>query len=506
MSIAKYVLSELVANGIIISTEDVQSFTLNPPVPYDTYDCSVRVRSRNLIFCKEINGVVIASYTVIGNYINIMLDRKVFVDMIANYFTKKEYLSGFKAFYDQKWAVEHTSITPVYPINIATFRSSVIGDSIKRLIEVFGGVASSHFFVEDMARQIELLEEGIYLSGIDVDCLEPNEKIDHLFGRIFTTAYVQRKPSSRAVQTLKKMFPLSRTVKMNRTDPPIIENTLQRKELCQLFLKGVTKTLSKANILIDSFDYESECMSDFEATDFNNYEVVQAILSGSSKIPYYLRNCAYFINMGKKYDKFITVISDRQRSVITDTFDALTCPRKLQAVFFGDVLITDSNGQNTLDSIKEGVFHSVDSYIDSMSIKCRVSKAHLTKALKLKILSSKLYQGCYINCNEHKQYSREIELIKYGEELEQKNEKEISNSDLTNLSDEKVWRLVKKLCQFENVLSKTSQEFDFSFLSNYISDVYDCIKAADHESVKASKLHRIICSVFFVTFKILGID
>lgn len=498
MRISDHIIKELLDNHVICSAYDIQNCTFTPPAPYNVYDFSVRVKTQTSMQKQFGCFILIKQYEIIGNYINIILDRDCFFDALWHHISDNHFGFIDSCFTNKIIAVEHTSITPVYPINLATFRSSVIGNAIKNFLTFLGSHVETHFFVEDMAQQLELLETGIIKTDIDLENLEENEKIDHVVGRIFTSAYIAKKPLSRASDQIRSMFPYSRNISfsnnLNLVKP-------EKKTICDFFLKGIKETLDMTKIMIDFFDYESDYVFNINKLDFKEPEIIQMLIDKDKKIPYYLRNSAYFSKMSAKYDLFITVISKRQRTVIAETFNSLVSSQNLQAVFFDDVLITDYK-TSVLDSIREGVFHSVDQYIDTLSKWYSKPKEEICQVLKLKMLSTKLSNVCYIDFTENGQYSKGFKII----EFYYKYRKAQCNYDKVNLYSKHIWNLCKKLAQLENVISKTLCGFHFHVLTDYMFSLYETLAEIEYCYLENRIMHDIVMRVFSILFSILGLE
>jgi len=77
--------------------------------------------------------------------------------------------------------VEHTSINPAGPIHVGTARNSVLGDSINRLLKARGHRVSTHFYVDDVGRQIAVLAYGYKVLGRP----KPRGKPDHWIGIVY---------------------------------------------------------------------------------------------------------------------------------------------------------------------------------------------------------------------------------------------------------------------------------------------------------------------------------
>jgi len=168
----KEVVDEVVhllrAAGLISGVDSPQTVTYFPHRDADlaarfSVQCGVWSDSAAEV-CRD---TLIREVEVDGNYVNVKLDCRRFADKIL---TSVETL-GFQYGFDRRLAgkrvfIEHTSLNPVYPINVATFRSSAIGNAMTHLYERFGADVETHFWVEDKARQISMVVRGLRRLGI----------------------------------------------------------------------------------------------------------------------------------------------------------------------------------------------------------------------------------------------------------------------------------------------------------------------------------------------------
>lgn len=81
----------------------------------------------------------------------------------------------------QRIIVEHTSINPAGPIHVGTARNSVLGDTITHLLRAQGHKVSTHFYVDDVGRQIAVLAYGYNAIGRP----KPQIKPDHWIGLVY---------------------------------------------------------------------------------------------------------------------------------------------------------------------------------------------------------------------------------------------------------------------------------------------------------------------------------
>jgi len=194
----------------------------------------------------------------------------------------------------RKIVVEHTSVNPIHPIHIGQARNPVLGDALARILKARGHTVFRHYYIDDVGRQSAVIAYGYEKLGKP----KPEEKPDHFIGVIYTITScimeVQRlkreieqatEENSELQQQLddwmsvaddlKGRFPELFTHLLNKIsrdkDPESKVNDLIRgyesgeeeakqliREVCQLCMEGFRKTLSRAEIFYDSWDWESD--------------------------------------------------------------------------------------------------------------------------------------------------------------------------------------------------------------------------------------------------------
>jgi len=79
--------------------------------------------------------------------------------------------------------IEHTSGNPAGPIHIGTARNSVIGDTLARLLKARGHNVKTHFYIDDVGRQVAVAAYGYKTLGQP----QPAGKPDHWIGLVYAT-------------------------------------------------------------------------------------------------------------------------------------------------------------------------------------------------------------------------------------------------------------------------------------------------------------------------------
>lgn len=127
-------------------------------------------------------GLIEAMGVAGGGYINFHADHPEFSSLTIESARHYGESYGYIKTLDPKRAiVEHTSVNPAGPIHIGTARNSVIGDSLSRLLRAQGHDVATHFYVDDVGRQIAVVVYGYQR----LDQPQPMGKPDHWIGFVY---------------------------------------------------------------------------------------------------------------------------------------------------------------------------------------------------------------------------------------------------------------------------------------------------------------------------------
>ncbi len=117
-----------------------------------------------------------------GGYINFYVDyeklSKLAIESALILNTSYGYV---KTDVPKKIIVEHTSVNPAGPIHVGTARNSILGDSISRILRARGHKVNTHFYIDDVGKQIAILVYGYKM----IDQPQPKGKADHWIGLIY---------------------------------------------------------------------------------------------------------------------------------------------------------------------------------------------------------------------------------------------------------------------------------------------------------------------------------
>jgi len=194
--------------------------------------------------------------------------------------------------------VEHTSSNPMSPIHIGQARNPILGDSLARLLQARGHKVSRHFYVDDVGRQTAVVAYGYQVLG------HPHleGKPDQILGVIYslTSCLIEINRLKRALtctstldaESIQKLHTdldewASVAVELEKKHPKLFNQLLEEtdqsedlenlvndlnrayeagdekskkliRDVCQLSLAGIKETLTRAEVLFDSWDWESD--------------------------------------------------------------------------------------------------------------------------------------------------------------------------------------------------------------------------------------------------------
>ncbi|MFA5993092.1 MAG: arginine--tRNA ligase [Candidatus Pacearchaeota archaeon] len=171
-----------------------------------------------------------------GPYVNFFLNKISLVEEVL----KKALNDDFgKAKENQKILVEHTSINPNASPHVGRTRNSIIADSIVRILRFRGNKVETHYYVNDVSKQIAMLAL----------VFKPNHKFaDMLNNYISISKKVSENP-----ELEKEIFDLLE--KFEKKDKKTID--LFRK-IVKICIEGQKEIFKKFGITFDFFDYESK--------------------------------------------------------------------------------------------------------------------------------------------------------------------------------------------------------------------------------------------------------
>ncbi|MEM4245262.1 MAG: arginine--tRNA ligase [Candidatus Nanoarchaeia archaeon] len=294
-----------------------------------------------------------------GPYLNFFVNKAKFSEnIISNVLKLKSKYGSSNLGKGQKVLIEHTSINPNASPHVGRARNAIIGDSLVRIFKFQGYKVETHYFVNDVGKQVAMLVyaaknrkpsfEGLLNLYVDV-----NKKVKEdpsIEKEIFDLLYKLEKEDAK----VKKRF----------------------KDIVDISVKGQRKIFADLGIKYDFFDYESKYLWDKSTKDvLSNLEkfsecfvdadgrkvLNQEEFKNEMKAPYLvltrsdgtslyaLRDLAYTIEKMRRSKNNIIVLGEEQKLYFKQLCAALKllgkpCPR---VVHYSFVLLTDGTSMST---------------------------------------------------------------------------------------------------------------------------------------------------------------
>ncbi len=145
---------------------------------------------------------------------------------------------------DIKIIVEHTSANPDGPLHIGHLRNAIIGDALARVLVRSGYRVETHYYVNDMGRQVAVAVWGASRFGLSTE-----KKGDHAV----VDAYIA---ANRLLESEAKYQSEVETL-MQRYEKGDVEVMKQYEVVVQRCLAGIKASLQRLNIKHDHFIFES---------------------------------------------------------------------------------------------------------------------------------------------------------------------------------------------------------------------------------------------------------
>jgi len=266
---------------------------------------------------------LIMDVKVIGPYLNFFVNKnKIAETTIKEVSKQKEKYGSSNIGKGKKILVEHTSINPNASPHVGRARNALIGDAIVRILRFQGYKVETHYFVNDVGKQIAMLvlgsegKKNVAFDDLLKIYIEINKKIEE-----------NPELEKKVLELLNLLEKGDKTIKN------------KFKKIVQVCVKGQVKILSELGIKYDFFDYESKYLWDKKTDEtlkrlektgklfidgFNRWVMDQKGYSLGMKIPvlvmtrgdgtslYPLRDIAYNIEKLKKGENIVILGEDQK--------------------------------------------------------------------------------------------------------------------------------------------------------------------------------------------------
>lgn len=496
---------------------------------------------------EKINLSEIEKVEVVSGYVNLFVKKDLYVKEILEEIEKnKEEYGATKEGKGKKALIEHTSINPNASPHIGRARNALIGDAIVRLLKFNDYKVETHYFVNDIGKQISMLLVGTKNRD--------NVTFDELL-----QIYIDINKEVQENESLEQEV-FENLKKLENGDKETIEKF---RKIVQICIEGQKAIFAELGIKYDYFDYESdfilngtvnEILEKLEKTGklFEAEDGRLAINQEEYKIPmkapvlvvtradktslYPLRDIAYSIyKANRNADKNIIVLGEDQKLYFKQISAALDLLgyKAPQVIHYSFVLLPDGkmstrNGtvvlledfmKEILDKTKQELAKRNNGEVDEEkakkiaygAVKYTILKGSCEKNVIFDLEKSLSFDGdtsLYIQYN----YAR-INSI-----LEKANYEHIEKLDKFNLlnADAEI-EIIQKLEEFKEVIQKVTEKLTPNVIANYVYELTKLFSSyyhdysilnAETEELKNMRLQLIYCIgiVIKTSLDLLGIE
>jgi len=266
---------------------------------------------------------LITSAKAVGPYLNFFVNKnKIAETTIKEILKQKEKYGSSGMGKGKKVLLEHTSINPNASPHVGRARNALIGDSIVRILKFQGYKVETHYFVNDVGKQIAMLVLGA-------------EGKKNVAFKDLLRIYIEINKKIEENPELEKQV----LVLLNKLEKGDKTTRKKFEKIVKTCVKGQTEILSELGIRYNFFDYESKYLWDKKTDEtlkrlektgklfidgFNRWVMDQKGYGLGMKIPvlvmtrgdgtslYPLRDIAYNLDKLKKGENIVILGEDQK--------------------------------------------------------------------------------------------------------------------------------------------------------------------------------------------------
>ena len=484
---------------------------------------------------------------VISGYLNIFIKKEIYVKNVLEEIANKKEKYGSTGEGKGKTAlVEHTSINPNASPHIGRARNALIGDSVVKILNFNDYKVETHYFVNDIGKQISMLLVG--------SKNKENVKFDELL-----QLYVDINKRVEDDKDLEQEV-FDNLYKLENGDKETIQKFRNIVETC---IEGQKEIFGELGIHYDYFDYESDFILNgkvdevleklkdtgklFEAEDgrlaINQEEYhlpmkspVLVVTRADKTSLYPLRDIAYSIYKAERNtDKNVIILGEDQKLYFQQISAALDLlgyktaqvihysfvllPSGKMSTRNGTVVLLEDFMKEILEKTKQELAKRNEGNIDEEkakkiaygAVKYTILKGSCEKNVTFDLEKALSFDGdtsLYIQYN----YARINSIL-----TKANYEGMVKIGKFELLNEDAEIQIIQKLEEFKSIIAKVTEKLTPNLIANYVYDLTKLFSSyyhdysilnAETEELKNMRLQLIysIGEVIEISLNLLGIE
>ncbi len=413
-----------------------------------------------------------------AGFINFFFHPGYTTKIISEIIVQDQHFGKCNKFLGKRANVEFVSANPTGPLTVGHGRNAVIGDTIANLLESIGYEVDREYYFNNAGRQMRVLGESLKLRylellGDNIDFPEDYYQGEYLID-------IARKIKEEFGENFKNEDP-SKFFKQ-KAELEIFEdikNTLSRLKIemknffneHSLYENGHIQDVLNA-FKDKKFSYEKEGAVWLKLSELGN-ENDKVIVKSTGEPTYRLPDIAYHINkLERKYDLVVDLFGSDHNATYPDVIAGVNAlgfdGSKIKVVIHQFVTITDG-GEKVKMSTRKANFITLDELIDEVGpdvvryfFIMRNVSSHLNFDIALAKKQNEENPVFYLQYA----HARICSILRMTKEQNLA----ASQENLSLLNSEVEQSLIKKLHQFEEVISYAAELFEPNKLTSYLEE------------------------------------
>ncbi len=473
----------------------------------------------------------------VGPYVNFFVDWKNIGEDVLKSVNGK-YGGNFE---EGNALVEHTSINPNASPHVGRARNAIIGDSIVRILKFAGYKTETHYYVNDIGKQIALL---VWVAkGKKLEFKDLLEK------------YVSANKSMEKSKTIEKQV-LNLLAKFEKGDKAVMKRF---KEIVDTCIAGQKEILKDLGINYDFFDYESkfletkkveEILQRLQATGkvetdehgrkiMRYNDTVFVLTRSDGTTLYLLRDIAYAIEKAERAKDGLNVVilGEDQKlyfEQLSYVLNLLKIPQP-KVVHYSFVLLPSGGKMSTrkgevvlledfIKEAKEKALAEVKKRYPDMKAKQQeqIAKSVAIAAVRYSIIKVGPEKNVIFSFDEALKFEGDTgPYLQYtharANSILQKAGTIKTSNDASLLKDEREIKLLKLLARYPVIVEKTARDLRPHILASYLRELADAFNEfyqsvpvikADDKKIASVRLKLVECVKIVMAsgLNLLGID